>query len=112
MDAENFRGRLRELRSEAGLTQQQLADRAGIHRVEVAKLEGGDRSPTWETVIALCRALGVGCDAFLQPPSPGLAPPAAGRPRKAAGDAEGPPAGESAPDAVEGKPKRQRGKRG
>lgn len=46
------------------MTQQELADKAGIHRVALAKLEGGTNSPSWETVVKLCEALGVSCEVF------------------------------------------------
>lgn len=55
---------LRRLREEAGLTQVQLAERAGLHRQAVVKLELGLREPAWATVKALCRALGVSCAVF------------------------------------------------
>ncbi|HZY88619.1 MAG TPA: helix-turn-helix transcriptional regulator [Gemmataceae bacterium] len=59
-----FGERLRELREAAGLSQQALADLAGMHRQGVNKLEAGDRGPTWESVQALAKALGVDCTAF------------------------------------------------
>ena len=78
-----FARRLRELREQAGLTQQQLGERAGMHKLTVAKLEQGIREPSWATVQALADALGVSCDAFRQEPGP--APePQRGRPRKTA----------------------------
>ena len=80
-EAQRFAGRLRELREQAGLTQPQLADRAELSKAGIADLEQGRRQPTWETVVALAKALGVSCDAFLQEPT--TAPPAGpGRPRK------------------------------
>jgi transcriptional regulator with XRE-family HTH domain len=91
--AEWFAGRLRELRETAGLTQGQLADKAGLTREGVAQLETGRRKPVWETVLALTDALGVSCDAFAQepvrsylpgpgrPPKPAPAQPAVKRPR-------------------------------
>jgi transcriptional regulator with XRE-family HTH domain len=60
-----FAGRLKHLREAAGLTQEQLAERAGMHRFGVAKLEQGLREPAWPTVLALAKALGVGCQAFV-----------------------------------------------
>ncbi len=36
-------GELRRIRDELGLTQGQLADELGVHRVTVAKWEAGDR---------------------------------------------------------------------
>jgi transcriptional regulator with XRE-family HTH domain len=83
-----FAGRLRELREAAGLTQGELAERAGLTRVGVAQLEVGRRKPAWETVLALCDALGVECGAFTQAPADRPAP-GPGRPRKAAAPAAG-----------------------
>jgi transcriptional regulator with XRE-family HTH domain len=60
----SFARRLRELRDAAGLTQAQLAEKAGLHRQGIAKLENGEREPAWGTVRALARALGVTCSAF------------------------------------------------
>jgi transcriptional regulator with XRE-family HTH domain len=59
-----FARRLWELRDAAELTQSQLAERAGLHRQGIAKLELGEREPTWATMQALARALGVSCEAF------------------------------------------------
>jgi transcriptional regulator with XRE-family HTH domain len=82
-NAATFGPRLRELREGAGLTQAQLAARAGMHRQGVVKLERGEREPAWGTVLALMKALGVPCTAFLEPPGPQpQAKP--GRPRRAA----------------------------
>ncbi|OAI51859.1 hypothetical protein AYO44_16870 [Planctomycetaceae bacterium SCGC AG-212-F19] len=78
-----FAARLRELREAAGLTQAQLAERAGLHIHGLTKLEHGDRKPAWETVQALGAALGVSCEAFNEPPSGSVTPPRRGRPPKA-----------------------------
>jgi transcriptional regulator with XRE-family HTH domain len=80
--AEWFAGRLRELREAAGLTQEQLGRRAGMAWRTITHLEAGDRKPTWETVLALCRALGVECGAFATEPA-ARPEPRRGRPRKA-----------------------------
>jgi transcriptional regulator with XRE-family HTH domain len=61
---QTFAERLKELRGAAGLTQADLAKRAGMHKIGVAKLEQGLRQPSWATVQALCKALGVSCSAF------------------------------------------------
>jgi transcriptional regulator with XRE-family HTH domain len=42
-----------------GLTQAQLAERAGISRDTVIRLEGGDGSVSFENVLSVIRALGV-----------------------------------------------------
>jgi DNA-binding XRE family transcriptional regulator len=51
--------RIRQLRQRAGWTQEELAERAGIGRVTLSRLEGGDRSPRYRTLVALAKALGV-----------------------------------------------------
>jgi transcriptional regulator with XRE-family HTH domain len=58
------------------MTQYELAERSGIHRQAIAKLELGERQPTWETVQALARAVGVKCTAFETQPAEAPAPPA------------------------------------
>ena len=68
-----FGNRLHELREAAGLSQTELAERAGMHRFGIAKLEQGHRQPSWETVKALVMALGIGCDEFLKPAGSGTA---------------------------------------
>jgi transcriptional regulator with XRE-family HTH domain len=98
MNPEWFAGRLRELREAAGLTQQQLADKAGMKLGGIRDLEQGRRSPTWETVLAIAAGLGVGCEAFTVPPAD-RAPPGRGRPSKA----EAPPP----PARPRGRPKRK-----
>jgi transcriptional regulator with XRE-family HTH domain len=60
-DAQDHRafGRaLRQLRLDAGLTQQELADRVGIGVEYVSRLENGHRGARWHTVMRLLRALG------------------------------------------------------
>jgi transcriptional regulator with XRE-family HTH domain len=59
---------LKQMREKAGLTQPELAERAGMNRFGIAKLEQGVREPTWATVQALAKALGVRCSAFEMPP--------------------------------------------
>jgi transcriptional regulator with XRE-family HTH domain len=88
-----FPGRLRELRERAGLTQEQLADRAGVKRDAVARWESGRREPGWSSVLALADALGVTPDAFTQEPA-SRSQPRPGRPRKPS--AEGAPSGDNA----------------
>jgi transcriptional regulator with XRE-family HTH domain len=64
MTGETFAVKLKRLRETAGLTQPQLAERAGMNQFGVAKLEQGVREPSWATVQALAAALGVSCEAF------------------------------------------------
>jgi transcriptional regulator with XRE-family HTH domain len=65
--AEWFGPRLRELRESAGLTQQQLGERAGVVGSQINKLELGVNQPTLATAVALARALGVEVGAFVPP---------------------------------------------
>lgn len=51
--------RVRSVRQACGLTQEQLAERAGLHPTYVAKIETGARLPSLETVDRLAEALGV-----------------------------------------------------
>jgi transcriptional regulator with XRE-family HTH domain len=73
---------LKRLRELAGFTQAELAEEAGLHRFGIAKLEQGVRQPSWETVQALAKVLGVDCTAFAEAPAerPAAKP---GRPKKA-----------------------------
>jgi transcriptional regulator with XRE-family HTH domain len=50
---------LREARQAAGLTQEELAFKAQIHRTYVSLLERNKKSPTLDTFLRLTAALGV-----------------------------------------------------
>jgi transcriptional regulator with XRE-family HTH domain len=50
---------LRRLREAKGLSQEQFADEAGIHRTYVSDLERGSRNPTIRVVDRVAKALGV-----------------------------------------------------
>jgi XRE family transcriptional regulator, regulator of sulfur utilization len=98
MGAEVFGARLKAVREEAGLSQKALAEKAGLVTSAIGHLEQGLRKPTWETVLALTKALGVPCTAFVGPEDgsaveePATAPRRAGRPRKVEAEAEEPAA--------------------
>lgn len=49
---------LKDLRHQAGLTQQQLSDRAGVPRTTVGAIESGHMEPTVLSALRLARALG------------------------------------------------------
>jgi transcriptional regulator with XRE-family HTH domain len=89
MSAKWFAGRLRELRLAAGLSQRELAERAGIDKDSLSRLERDLWQPTWETVLALCQALGVDCTAFTMQPAEHAKPRGRGRPRKGEGGQAG-----------------------
>lgn len=48
-----------ERRRQLGLTQEGTAERAGLHRTEVALIEKGERLPRLDTIVKLGGALGV-----------------------------------------------------
>jgi len=51
--------RIRGLREAAGMTQEEMSSRAGIGRVTLVRIEKGEQSPRYETLVALSRALGL-----------------------------------------------------
>lgn len=65
-----YPARLKELRLKAGLSQTELAKRAGIPQSAVAAYEVGRNSPAWGYCVRLAHALGVSLDAFLVAPEP------------------------------------------
>jgi transcriptional regulator with XRE-family HTH domain len=56
---------LRRLREEKGWSQEDYADRAGIHRTYVSDIERGRRNPTVTVVEKLARPFGVKAGALL-----------------------------------------------
>ena len=50
---------IRTLRQNAGLSQEQFADKAGLHRTYVGSLERGERNPSVETLLRVAKALSV-----------------------------------------------------
>jgi transcriptional regulator with XRE-family HTH domain len=50
---------LREARERLGLTQEQVAQRCGVHATEVSRIEGGKRDPQVSTVLRLAAAVKV-----------------------------------------------------
>jgi transcriptional regulator with XRE-family HTH domain len=108
-EAERFGGRLRELREGAGLNQKELAVRAGLTLDGLSRLERGNRSPTWETVLALANALGVSTEAFRQEPAPYRATGRRGRPTKAETETPAPAPPPKGKAAGGKKPRRRKG---
>ena len=50
---------LRDAREKAGLSQDQLAHDAGLHRTYISLLERGQRQPSLKAIVALAKALGL-----------------------------------------------------
>jgi transcriptional regulator with XRE-family HTH domain len=61
---------LRALRLAAGLSQQQVAERAGLSRRMIVGLEGGDTNISLAKLARVAEALGVGFARLVQPPEP------------------------------------------
>ncbi len=62
----SFGDRLRELRTERGLSQERLAEEAGLHRNYVSSVERGERNIGLDNIHALAEALSVSPVVFFQ----------------------------------------------
>jgi len=58
--------RLKESRQKLGLTQEQLAERAGLHYSYIGQVERGDKNPSLKSLYRLAGALNVGIDYLLE----------------------------------------------
>lgn len=65
--------RIMALRKQAGLTQEQLSERAGLQRAHISKIEAGKYAVTFETIQAIAEALGMTVD-IIDPRLSDLAP--------------------------------------
>ena len=50
---------MKEARTRAGLSQQELADRLGVSRQTINAIEKGDYNPTIRLCVGICRVLGL-----------------------------------------------------
>jgi transcriptional regulator with XRE-family HTH domain len=57
--AERFGDNLRRIRRREGLSQEELAVRASLHRTEIGKLENTERLPRIDTLIQLAGAMAI-----------------------------------------------------
>lgn len=62
---EKFGTRLRTLRREKGLSQEELAEKSGLNRPYISAIEKGKRNVSLEVMEKLAGALGVGIIDFL-----------------------------------------------
>ncbi len=51
--------RIRSLRTDRGVYQADLADKAGISRITLSRIENGKMEPGFRTVAAIAKALGL-----------------------------------------------------
>lgn len=54
---ERFGGLIRELRSQAGLSQEEFGDLCGLHRTYIGAIERGEKTVTIQTAYKLANAL-------------------------------------------------------
>ena len=57
---------LRETRTEKGLSQEALADRAGLHRTYISQIERGLKSPSLKSLEQIANALGLPLSSLLK----------------------------------------------
>lgn len=60
--------KIRDLRKRAKMSQEDLAERAGVARGVIQQIEAGNANPTLETMYALAQALGTTLDALTGQP--------------------------------------------
>lgn len=65
--------RIAALRKMAGLSQEQLSERAGLQRTHISRIEAGKYAVTLETIQAIAEALGMTVD-IIDPALQDLAP--------------------------------------
>ena len=63
-----FGATVRLYRGQAGYSQEELADRAGIHRTYIGGIERGERNPTLTMIHRLARALSIPPHQLLEEP--------------------------------------------
>jgi DNA-binding XRE family transcriptional regulator len=59
---ERFAANLRRIRTDVGMSQEQLAGRTGLHPTEISRLERAVREPRLGTIVRLARGLDVGVE--------------------------------------------------
>lgn len=65
LDYQKIGRRLRKARKMRGLTQEKLAEKMDVCVSNVGLIERGKRIPSLETMVKMCRALGISTDRVL-----------------------------------------------
>ena len=67
--------RMKQIRKEKRMTQEETADRAGVTAVSLSRWENGERNPTFQDVEKVARALGVTMEELTREQKPGTGLP-------------------------------------
>lgn len=54
-----FGDNVKKVREDQDMTQEELANKAGLHRTQISLIERGERAPRLDTIERLAKALGV-----------------------------------------------------
>ena len=54
-----FGARIAELRKQLNISQEELAERCGVHRTYIGSIERGEKSPTLNTIVKFAKGLNV-----------------------------------------------------
>jgi len=57
---------VRRRRHALGISQEELADRSGLHRTYISQIERGLKSASLKAIVALAKALGVSADVLVR----------------------------------------------
>ena len=64
--SKNFGARVRTLRNALGLSQEKLAEKAGVHRTYIGMIERGEKNITLSNIEKIACALGVSADTLFK----------------------------------------------
>lgn len=64
--AEEIGALIRQLRVAAGMSQEEFADRCGVHRTYIGSIERGEKAITVETARKIVNALGISLSQFFR----------------------------------------------
>lgn len=54
-----FGSKVRRERAKLGISQEELAERAGVHRTYIGMIERGEKNVTLENIAKICKGLGI-----------------------------------------------------